>query len=198
MSKKSIILICFSFIVITALLMGCAGMQAKPTEKNFQTPVVTLNYVDVAHYSGWWFYNKVKPTFGTTGRNGAVLDYAFIFDITNPNPFPVMLDGVKFLVALDEFDLNSGYYNETQWIPAGKTSQVRVEVMFDVMGMAHSLAIVAGQKLKDKGVKLWSQVETLWSKAPDFSYQVHAKEGAAIFKADGLIKVAAFSGTYPQ
>ncbi len=198
MRKKSIIFICFSFIVIAAFLTGCAGMAAKPTEKSFQAPVVTLNYVDVAHYSGWWFYNKVKPTFGTTGSHGAVLDYAFIFDITNPNPFPVMLDGVKFLVTLDEFDLNSGYYNETQWIPAGKTSQVRVEVLFDVLGVVHSLGIVAGQKLKDKGVKLWSQVETLWSKAPDFSYPVHVKEGAAIFKADGLTKVAAFSGTYPQ
>jgi hypothetical protein len=188
MQKKSIVLICVSVILIAALLSGCAGWQ-RASESNFVTPEVTLTQAEVAHYSGWWFYNKTKPTFGTAGSNGALLDYAFVFDIKNPNNYPVMLEGFKFLVALDEFELR---------IPAGKTNQLRVEVNFDVMGMAHSLAIVAGEKLKAKGVKLWQQVESLWVEAPNFSYPVHVREGSAVFTADGVTKVAAFEGTYPQ
>ena len=199
MKIKSIVLTGLSVIVITALLMGCAGMQAKPTEKNFQTPVVTLNYVDVAHYFGWWYNSpKVKPTKGKAGHNGAPLDLAFIFDINNPNPFPVLLDGFKFATVLDGIEINAGYSTETQWIPAGKTNQIRVEVMYDVRGTQLSLLVVAGQQLKDKGINFWDQIEKIWVGAPDFSYPVGVVQGAAVFKADGLTKVAAFSGTYPQ
>ena len=194
---KKITLIIVSVFVVAVFITGCAGMMTKPSESNFKEPVVTLNYAEVAHYSGWWFYNKVEPTFGKAGANGALLDYAFIFDIHNPNPYPVMLEDVRFLVALDEFDLNSGYAKEMMWIPAGKTNQLKVEVAFDVMGVVHSLAIVAGQKLQEKGVKLWDQVETLWVNAPEFSYPVHVKQGAAVFSAGGVTKVSAFSGTYP-
>jgi LEA14-like dessication related protein len=184
---------------MTTFLLGCAEKVPEPSEENFKTPVVTLNFVDVAHYTGWWYFSpKVKPTKGKAGHNGAPLDYAFIFDISNPNTFPVMLDGFKFLVALDDFDLNSGYATETMWIPAGKTNQLKVEVLFDVRGTILSLGVVAGQKLKAKGVGLMDQVEKFWVGAPDFAFKVHVKEGSAIFKADGLTKVAAFSGTYPQ
>ena len=198
MKKKSIILTCLSVIVITALIMGCASMP-KPTEKNFQTPVVTLNYVDVAHYFGWWYNSpKVKPTKGKAGHNAAPLDLAFIFDISNPNPFPVLLDGFKFATVLDGIEINAGYSTETQWIPAGKTNQIRVEVMYDVRGTQLSLLVVAGQQLKDKGINVWDQIEKIWVGAPDFSYPIGVVQGAAIFKADGITKVAAFSGTYPQ
>jgi len=197
MKIKSIVLTGLSVIVITALIMGCASMP-KPTEKNFKTPVVTLNYVDVAHYFGWWYNSpKVKPTKGKAGHNAAPLDFAFIFDINNPNPFPVLLDGFKFATVLDGIEINAGYSTETQWIPAGKTNQIRVEVMYDVRGTQLSLLVVAGQQLKDKGVNVWDQIEKIWVGAPDFSYPVGVVQGSAVFKADGLIKVAAFSGTYP-
>jgi len=197
MKIKSIVLTGLSVIVITALIMGCASVP-KPTEKNFKTPVVTLNYVDVAHYFGWWFYSpKVKPTKGKAGYNAAPLDFAFIFDINNPNPFPVLLDGFKFATVLDGYEINSGYSTEAQWIPAGKTNQIKVEVMYDVRGTMLSLLIVAGQKMKDKGVGMWDQLEKIWVGAPDFSYPVGVVQGSAVFKADDLTKVAAFSGTYP-
>jgi hypothetical protein len=41
------------------------------------------------------------------------------------------------------------------------------------------------------------QVEKIWVEAPNFSFPVRVKEGAAVFKADGLTNVVAFSGTYP-
>src|SRR5210317_410766 len=101
MHRKSIVLILLSIFIMGVLLSGCASMS-KPSDSNFKAPVVTLDYVDVAHYFGWWYYSaKVEPTKGKAGNNAGPLDYAFIFNIENPNSFPVMLDGFKFACVID-------------------------------------------------------------------------------------------------
>jgi len=197
MHRKSILLVLLSVFVVGVLLSGCASMR-KPSESNFKTPVVTLDFVDVAHYFGWWYYSpKIEPTKGKAGHNAAPLDYAFVFNIKNPNSFPVMLDGFKFACVIDGFEINSGYSTETMWIPAGKTNQLKVEVMYDFRGAQLSLLVVAGQELKAKGVSFWDVIEKVWTQAPDFTFPVGVTQGAAVFKAGGLTKVAAFEGTYP-
>ena len=192
MRKKTIVFIGLVALVATAFFTGCAGTQ-KATETNFQTPAVTLEYVDVAHYFGWWYYSpKIKPTKGKAGHNSAPLDYAFIFNIKNPNSFPVMLDGFKFACVIDGIQLNSGYSTETMWIPAGKTNQLKVEVLYDFRGAQLSLLIVAGEELKKKGMSFWEQIEKIWMEAPDFTFPVNVTQGSAVFKANGLVRVAAF------
>jgi hypothetical protein len=154
--------------------------------------------VELEHYFGWWFYGaKVKPTKGKAGNNGAPLDYAFIFEITNPNKYPVMLEGFSFSVALEEFGLNRAIAPETMWIPAGKTNQLRVHVLFDVRPVQMSLLVTGGFQLKKKGVSFWDQMEKWWTEAPNFSYPVNVNEGAAIFKADGVTRVVPFNATFP-
>ncbi|UCG79820.1 MAG: hypothetical protein JSV60_07510, partial [Desulfobacterales bacterium] len=132
MRKKSLILKGFSVVVISTLLLACATAPPTPSEQNFQAPVVTLNWVEVAHYWGWWYFSKkIEPTKGTAGNYGAPLDLAFIFDVNNPNPYPVLMQNLRFTVAFEEFDLNTVGSAEMQWIPAGKTNQLRVHAMFD-------------------------------------------------------------------
>jgi hypothetical protein len=197
MHKKSIVLIFLSVFVLAVLISGCAS-TSKPSDINFKTPVVTLDYVDVSHYFGWWYYSpKIKPTKGKAGHNSAPLDYGFVFNIENPNSFPVQLDSFKFACVLDGYELNSGYSTETMWIPAGKTNQLKVEVMYDFRGAQLSLLIVAGQELKAKGVSFWDVIDTVWTQAPDFTFPVGVTQGSAVFKAGGLTKVASFEGTYP-
>jgi hypothetical protein len=107
MRKKSLMLTGLSVLVLGTLLLACATVPT-PTEKNFQAPVVTLNSVEVAHYWGWWYYSKkIEPTKGKAGDYGAPLDLAFVFDIENPNAYPVMMENLKFTVAFEEFDLNT-------------------------------------------------------------------------------------------
>jgi hypothetical protein len=197
MQNKITVLMCLSVLAVAVLFSGCAGLS-KPSESNFKEPVVTLNYVDVAHYFGWWYYDaKVEPTKGKAGNNAGPLDYAFIFNIENPNSFPVMLESFKFACVIDGFELNSGYSTEAMWIPAGKTNQLKVEVMYDFMGALHSLLIVAGQELKQKGIGAVDEIEKIWTGAPDFSFPVGITQGSAVFKADGLTRVATFEGSYP-
>ena len=197
MQKKLIVRTCLSVLVMTVLLFGCAALQ-KPTESNFKDPVVTLEMVDVAHYWGFWYYNpKVKPTAGKAGHNASPLDYAFFFNIQNPNSYPIMLENFKFACLIDGFQINAGYSTEEMWIPAGKTNQLKVEVMYDYRGALLSLGVVAGMQLKEKGVGLGDQLKKIWTQAPDFSFPVGVTQGAAVFKADGITKVVGFEGMYP-
>ena len=197
MQKNAILRICLSVLVIAFLMTGCAAMQ-KPSDSNFKSPTVTLSHVELEHYFGWWFYGaKVKPTKGKAGNNGAPLDYAFIFEITNPNNYPVMLDGFSFSVAFEEFGLNRVIAPETMWIPAGKTNQIRVHALFGVRAVQMSLLVTGGFKLKEKGVSFWDALEKWWTGAPNFSFPLNVNEGSAIFRADGVTRVVPFNATFP-
>jgi hypothetical protein len=200
MRKQSLFMVFISFAAAAALLTGCAGMQ-KASESNFKTPEVTMSHAEVPSYFGYWFYdNKVQPTQPANakpGNNGAPLIYAFVFNIKNPNDFPVLLDNMKFTVALDGFDLNTVGTQDQIWIPDGKTSQVRVPCVFGMFEAFLSLGVVGGMELQKMGKKPWEMLEKWWTKAPDFSFPVEVRDGSAVFKADGITKVAPFKAKYP-
>ncbi len=198
MNKTSKVLSIISFIVITALLFGCAGMMAKPTEKNFKDPVITMDSVEVAHAFGYWYFSKkVKPTKGKPDNVGAPLDLAFTFNVENPNDYAVLLEDIKFTVAFEDFDLNTVNSTATQWIPAGKTNQVKIHAHFDVRQSLLSLLVTGGFKLKEKKTNVWAQLEAWWTGIPEYTVPIHVKGGAAIFKADSLVKVATFKASFP-
>lgn len=194
------ILIGFLAGVTAIFFMSCAGMgPPKPSKANFKAPVISLSHAEVAHYWGWWYYSKkVAPTKGDAGDYGAPLDLAFVFDIQNPNPYPIQMESFKFTVAFEEFDLNTVSAMETQWIPAGKTNQVRVHAMFDGRQSLLSLMVTGGFKLQEKGVSVWDQLQTWWVGVPEFAFPIYVKEGAAVFSADGLSEVVSFQATYPE
>ena len=69
MDRKTALLIALVFGV-GWICISCAGMQTKPTEANFKTPVVSLETVQVTQYNGFWYYDgKVTPTKGKAGAN---------------------------------------------------------------------------------------------------------------------------------
>ena len=199
MNKTSKILSILSFIVIAALLFGCAGMIVKPTGKNFKAPVVTLDSMEVAHAFGYWYFsNKVKPTKGKPDNVGAPLDLAFIFNVENPNAYPVKMENLKFTIAFDGFVLNTVASTDIMWIPAGKTNQVRVHAHFDVRQSLLSLLVTGGFKLKEKGTNAWAQLEEWWTGIPEYSVPINVNAGSAVFKADGLTKVVSFNASFPE
>lgn len=196
MNQKLKLSAIISFIVIAGLILGCAGMAAKPTEKNFMAPVITLDSMEVAHAFGYWYFSKgVTPTKGDPADVGAPLDLAFTFNIENPNKFAVELEKVGFDVAFEEFTVNTVSSTATQWIPAGKTNQVKVHAHFDVRQTLLSLLVTGGFKLAEKNSNAWAQLEAWWTGIPEYTVPVYVKGGSAIFKADGLSKVVSFSAT---
>jgi hypothetical protein len=196
MRKQSIFTAALSLLVIAAFLTGCAGM--KPSESNFKQPVVKLDHVEIPYYTGYYYYSKkVEPTKGNAGDYGAPMMLAFIFELQNPNEYPVMLDGFSFSVLFEDFEVNTVMAPETMWIPGGKTNQLRVPAMFDTRQTLLTLLLPGAMMLKEKGISPWDALEKWWTGAPEFSFPVSAKEGAAVFKADGLVKVVPFEATFP-
>jgi hypothetical protein len=197
MRKTTIVFICLVALVTAAFLSGCAGMQ-KASESNFKDPVVTLSHVELQKYWGWWFYGaKVEPTKGKAGNNAAPLVLAYIFEIKNPNGYPVLLEEFKFTVAFEDFDLNTVLIQDPMWIPAGKTNTLRAISVSDAAEAQLSLLVTSGFKLKERGISFWDALEKYWTEIPDFSFPINVNEGSAIFKADGVTKGVSFNATYP-
>jgi hypothetical protein len=171
-------------------------MTAKPTAKTFKDPIITLQEFMVPQYDGYWYYsNKVEPTKGKAGDRGAPLPMTFLFSIENPNPYPVLLDGFKFTAGFDyDFDLVTVNNQDSYWIPAGKTQQVRATTMITVRSALLSLLVTGGFKLKEKGWNAWQALEKWWTGVPDNSVPVHVHEGAFTFSVDGVTKVLPYKG----
>jgi len=198
MQRKSTFLAVTSILAVVVFMAGCAGMTAKPTEKNFKAPTVTLSHVEVQSYWGWWFYSaKVEPTSGKAGNNGAPLVLAFIFDVNNPNEFPVLMERLQFTVGFEAFDINTPSIMDTIWIPAGKTNQVRVVAVQDPGVTTGSLLVASGDQVKASGKGPMELIENWWTKIPDFAFPIHVRNGSAVFKADGIVKAVAFNATFP-
>jgi hypothetical protein len=192
--------------LMTVLLFGlavvfasCAGMPAKPTASNFKDPVITLESFEVPQYDGYWYFSKkVAPTKGEAGDRGAPLPMSFLFNIENPNPYPVLLEGFIFTVAFDnDFELVTLNNRDSYWLPAEKTDQVRVTSMITARSALLSVLVTGGYKLKAKGWSPWQALERWWNGVPEFSVPISVREGAAIFKADGVMKVLAFQANFP-
>lgn len=195
MHKKSILMIGLSVFVIAAFMSGCA---TTPTGKNFQTPKISLSHVEIPYYTGYYYHSaKAKPAKGKAGNYGAPMMMAFVFDIENPNKYPVELEGFKFSVMFDEFEVNTVGSPETMWIPEGKTNQLRVPAMFDTRQTLLTLLLPGAMKMKERGQSPWEILEAWWMGAPDFAFPIGVSEGAAVFKAGDLVEVTAFEATFP-
>jgi hypothetical protein len=196
MRNPTILRTCLSVVVVAVFLAGCAGMT--PSESNFTSPKVILSHIEIPYYTGYWYYaKKVEPTKGTPGDYGAPMMLAFVFNIENTASYPVQLDGFKFSVMFEDFEVNTVSSPETMWIPAGKTNQLRVPAMFDTRQTLLTLLLPGAMMLKEKGITPWDALEKWWTGAPDFSFPVKVSEGSAVFKADGLVKVVPFENVFP-
>ncbi|MBN1226992.1 MAG: hypothetical protein JXA79_08360 [Deltaproteobacteria bacterium] len=197
MPKKYIALLIALIFGMGVLFVSCAGVPIKPTAANFKTPKVALEMIDVPQYDGFWVYSKMKPTKGE-GGGSAPLPLAVTFNIMNPNPYPVLLDSYKFTIAFEGFDMVTVKGFDTQWIPAGKTNQLRATTMITPGTAVLSLLVTSGFKLKEKGTDAWSAIEKWWTTIPDMAFPINIGEGSFIFKADGVSKPIGFSATYPK
>ena len=88
----------------------------------------------------------------------------------------------------------NGY--DTQWIPAGKTNQLRATTMITPGTAAGSLMVASGFKLKAKGTNAWAALEKWWTKIPDMALPITIYEGSFPFTANGVSKTLPFKATY--
>jgi hypothetical protein len=197
MTKRLALIV--SMIFIAAVALGACATMGKPTAQNFQAPKVTLVSFEVPQYDEYWYFAaSVQPTKGKAGDRGAFLPMSFLFDVHNPNDFPVLLDGITYTVAFDkDFEVITTNVNDLYWIPANKTSQVRVSTLITVRSALTGLLLANATALKQRGWDAWATLEKWWTGVPDLSVPVTVKNAAFTFKADGLLKVVPFEATVP-
>ncbi|MFC1580096.1 hypothetical protein ACFL4N_04225, partial [Thermodesulfobacteriota bacterium] len=138
--KKRMALMTVLIFGLGVILSSCAGMQ-NPGNSGWKDPVITLESFTVPQYDGYWYYGaKTKTTKGKAGNRGAPLPMSFLFNVHNPNPYPVLLDDFKFTVAFEkDFDVVTVNVQDEMWIPAGKTDQIRATTMITVRSALLSL-----------------------------------------------------------
>ena len=197
MPKKSTVLLIALIFGMGVLFASCAAVQVKPTAANFKAPKIALEMIEVPQYDVYWLYSKMKPTKGK-GGGSAPLPLAVTFNITNPNPYPVFLDGYKFTIAFEEFDMITVKGYETQWIPPGKTNQLRATTMITPGTAVGNLMVTGGFKLKAKGTNAWAVLEKWWTTIPDMAFPITIHEGSFPFTANGASKTLGFKATYPE
>ncbi len=195
--KRIFLIACF--LGMGLILISCSGMPAKPTEANFKAPVIGLDTVFLPKYFGYWFYDaKITPAKGKAGNNSSPLTVSLIFNITNPNNYPVKLDGFVFTVAFEGIDVNMINVLETQWIPAGKTNQLSAVSTIDIGELLGSLSVASYEKVKAKKTTPWALIEKWWAEVPNLTVPVQVEKGAATFTADGVQKVIPFTAKFPK
>ena len=199
MPKRSTGLLIALIFGMGLILASCAGMQVKPTAANFKDPKITLEMIDIPMFDGYWYYGgKIKPTKGEAGDHGAPLPMAVTFNITNPNSYPILLEGYAFTIAFEEFDVITHVGYDTQWIPAGKTNQLRATAMITTRSALLNLLVTGGFKLKAKGTNAWAAMEKWWNTISDMAFPITIHEGSFQFSADGVAKSLPFKATYPE
>jgi LEA14-like dessication related protein len=197
MHKKSIIFMVLSSAAIIVLVASCAGVP-RPDEGNFKDPLIGLDHVEISYYTGFYYYSKaVTPTRGKADDYGAPLLMSFVYKLYNPNPYPVMLDGFAFSILFEGFKINHVISRDAMWIPAGRTNLLRMPAMFDTRQTLLALILPEAMKLREKNISPWDLLERWWIGAPDFSYPIRVTEGAAVFRADGVIRTIPFAAHYP-
>jgi len=196
--KYTVLLIAFIF-GMGVLFASCAAVQVKPTAANFKAPKIAIEMIDVPQFDGYWYYSgKIKPTKGKAGNHGAPLPVAITFNITNPNPYPIFLDGYIFSLAFEGFELITVNGYETQWVPAGKTNQLRATTLVTTRSALLILGAVSGHQLKAKGMNPWSAMEKWWTTIGDMAFPINITDGTFTFSANGVTNRIAFKGTYPK
>ena len=197
MKRKPVLYRYLGFLFIAAFLSACVGAP-KPSGSNFKDPIIALERVEISYYAGYYYFSDtVKPTRGKSDNFGAPLLIDFIYEIRNPNSYPVMLDEFTFAVLFEEFVVNTVSSPEKMWIPAGKTNQLRVPAMFDTRQTFLSIQLAGALKLKEKSITAWGLLEKWWTRIPDFSFPISAHQGSAVFTANGLTQVVPFNATFP-
>jgi hypothetical protein len=198
MMNKRLALMTVLIFGMAVVFASCAALQ-KPTAANFKDPVIELESVQVPYYEGFWTYGKAKVAKGKAPKFGgsSPVSLAFVFQITNPNSYPVLLYSSQFFLFFDDYELRIVSDYNDMWIPGGKTNSKVLFVTLTPTSTWVKFLLAGKQQALEKGDKPWEKVEQWWTGLPDMNLKIDIKQGAFSFRADGVSKTLAYSTRYP-
>jgi len=200
--NKRVMLMPVLLIGLVLAFSSCAQMKtsAKPSAEGFVDPVITIEYIGLSYWEGFWHYGKAEVEKGTAPKFGgsAPVTLEFVFNIENPNPFPVRLDSSQFFLYFDDYELRVVNDNNEMWIPAGKVNKKVLHVTLTATTTEGKFALAGKQLAMERGDDPWKKIEEWWTKLPDMSFPIDLKEGAFSFSADGITKTVPYQVRYIQ
>ena len=199
MPKKYTALLIALIFGMGVLFASCAGVPTKPTAANFKNPVITLDYVAPSYYEGFWYYGKAKVAMGKapSGGGSSPVTVDFVFEIANPNSYPIKLDSSQFFLYFDDYELRIVRDNNAMWIPAGKTNSKVMHVTLTPFSTYVKFLLASKELSIKRGDKPWDKITQWWNGLPDMSFKVDVKDASFTFSANGVSKAIAVNATYP-
>ncbi len=179
-----------AILLVMLAITGCASMPGAGGAA--QPPQVKLERVEVASYF---------PYAAPPARVPMVL--GFIYNLNNPNDYPVALEEMKFTVSFEAkpgeyFALNTPTVYERMSIPGKTTNQLRVTAVLDSLVAPGNLAVTSGTRVTALGLKPGDVVKDWWEKIGDFSFGIKVSEGVAMFTSPSGNMVVPFEDTFPK
>jgi hypothetical protein len=190
-------------VTIIVAIVAALGFTILPAMA--QQPVVTLERVEVAAIQP--FFMKPRVDFKDekdTGKDlavGAMLNLAYILNIKNPGKAPVMLDELTFTTSFEGFEVSTPMVYENQWIPPGKTNELRVVVASETMPTAGNLMVGAGNvtRMQEMKTNAGALVKKWWETVGDFAFPIDVTNGTALFKDEKGKEIrVTFTGKWPK
>ena len=157
----------------------------EPTAAGFKEPVITLKSYEVLHYDGYWYYSRgIQPSKGSAGDHGAPLLISFLFGIENPNPYPILLQGVTFELVFDRvFTVGKVNNQDSYWVPEMKKGTIRVTTLLTVRSSLLGLMNTNASELGERRLSPWRLLEKWWTGLPQKSIPVGIRDGVFTIKA---------------
>ena len=190
---------------LTIIVATVAGFGFTILPAMAQQPIIALERVEVAAIQP--FFAKPRVDYKSEqepGKDlavGAMLSLGYVLSIKNPGKAPVMLDELSFTTSFDGFEVATPIVYDDQWIPGGKTNELRVVVTSETLPTMGNLMVGAGNvaRMQEMKTTAGALVKKWWDAVGDFSFPVAVSNGTALFKDEKGKEIrVTFTGKWPK
>jgi hypothetical protein len=119
------------------------------------------------------------------GGGSSPVGLDFVFEITNPNSFPVKYESSSFFLFFEDYELRVVNDSNAMWIPPGKTNSKVLNVTLTPFSTYAKFLLASKELAAKRGDQPWQKIEEWWNKLPDMSFRIDLKDGNFTFSADG-------------
>ena len=195
MRRYVLILLALLLVAVFAPL-SWGGCAAGPPV----APDVKLNRVEVVKCEG---LAKDFPE-GYSGSAVGFFELALIFDVTNPNAYPIKLEAARSDVSFEGgpgkwFGVGATQAYEYQWIPAKHTNQLRLNALFTTQMVTLGLLVPGAHApmLKELGMSPQDMIKKWWAEVPDFKFKIRVNGDMNFTSPQGDV-TSTFSEVFPK
>jgi LEA14-like dessication related protein len=136
--KKKIL----ALFIIAATLTGCSSLQSTYNMINCDYSYKSITGLTISGMNlsnGLSVTSIPKITSILTGTASSIpLNFTLNLDVKNPNQSAAMLNGLQYVISIDNIQFTTGSINQTLNVPAGQTQTLPLAIGFDLATLMKS------------------------------------------------------------